>query len=522
MSGALSPSSLDTGPQAAPVPAAQYVRMSTDHQKYSTANQAAALQRYAELHGMVIVRTYADEGKSGLRLAGRDGLKQLIADVQDGTADFEVLLVFDVSRWGRFQDADESAYYEYLCRRAGVRVVYCAEPFENDGTPIATIVKSVKRAMAGEFSRELSAKVMAGQLRLVRLGFKQGGPAGLGYRRLLLDSAGRPKAVLERGQRKSLQDDRVVLTLGPPEEIATVQEIFQRFVTAGENCERIAAALNRRGAPGGRAGRWTRSGVVCVLTNEKYIGNTVFGRTTNHLKQRLRRLPPETWVRMEGTHPPLVSPELFAAAAIRFAATANRQSNEDLLDELRALQAKHGRLSRRLIDAWPGLPSAETIANRFGGIDAAYERVGYRRPRGGIRGRRVVNAGSRKTAVVVRAVGALRARGAVVRDLRDGVFEVNGEFTFRITAARPLRLSTGAPKWKPRIRSGTPVDFRVVARLEPIGEEILDYFIFPALVLEQLYFNLPSIPPLPYRLFQFPDLGPLLALAERAETKEAL
>src|SRR5580658_6943271 len=78
--------------------AAEYVRMSTDHQKYSTENQSEAIQQYAARRGLVIVRTYADEGKSGLGLGGRDALKQLIADVQNGTADFTTILVYDVSR----------------------------------------------------------------------------------------------------------------------------------------------------------------------------------------------------------------------------------------------------------------------------------------------------------------------------------------------------------------------------------------------------------------------------------------
>jgi DNA invertase Pin-like site-specific DNA recombinase len=91
--------------------------MSTDHQKYSTENQAEAIRQYADRRGLEIVRTYADEGKSGLRLDGRDALKQLIEDVQTGKADFTTILVYDVSRWGRFQDADESAYYEYICTR---------------------------------------------------------------------------------------------------------------------------------------------------------------------------------------------------------------------------------------------------------------------------------------------------------------------------------------------------------------------------------------------------------------------
>src|SRR5690348_8900683 len=101
-----------------PVKVAQYVRMSTDHQRYSTENQRDAIRKYADSHGMAIVRTYSDEGKSGLSLEGRDGLKQLIGDVQSGRAGFEAILVYDISRWGRFQDADESAYYEYLCRRS--------------------------------------------------------------------------------------------------------------------------------------------------------------------------------------------------------------------------------------------------------------------------------------------------------------------------------------------------------------------------------------------------------------------
>ena len=94
------------------IQAAQYVRMSTEHQQYSTENQSDALKEYATRRGIQIVRTFCDAGKSGLRLDGRDGLKELIETVQCGRADFTTILVYDVSRWGRFQDADESAYYE--------------------------------------------------------------------------------------------------------------------------------------------------------------------------------------------------------------------------------------------------------------------------------------------------------------------------------------------------------------------------------------------------------------------------
>ena len=78
-------------------------------------------------------------------------------------ADFEFIIVYDVSRWGRFQDPDESAYYEFICKQAGIQVLYCAELFENDGSLASTLLKHFRRGMAGDFSRDLSVKVFAGQ-----------------------------------------------------------------------------------------------------------------------------------------------------------------------------------------------------------------------------------------------------------------------------------------------------------------------------------------------------------------------
>jgi DNA invertase Pin-like site-specific DNA recombinase len=73
--------------------APQYVRMSTDKKVYSTQNQSDAIAAYAALHNLTIVRTYSDEGRSGLRMDGRQGLKELIGDVVLGNADFNRILV---------------------------------------------------------------------------------------------------------------------------------------------------------------------------------------------------------------------------------------------------------------------------------------------------------------------------------------------------------------------------------------------------------------------------------------------
>ncbi len=78
-----------------PIRAAQYVRMSTEHQKYSTENQADIISQYAAQRGFEIVQTYGDAGKSGLSIEGRDALKQLIADVEAGVTTFNAILVYD-------------------------------------------------------------------------------------------------------------------------------------------------------------------------------------------------------------------------------------------------------------------------------------------------------------------------------------------------------------------------------------------------------------------------------------------
>ena len=327
-----------------------YVRMSTDHQKYSTENQADTIIEYAAQRGIEIVRRYADEGKSGLKIDGRDALKQLISDVQSGTTDFQVILVLDVTRWGRFQDADESAYYEYICRRAGIDVHYVAEQFENDGSPVSTIVKGVKRAMAGEYSRELSAKVFSGQCRLIELGYRQGGPAGYGIRRMLIDEQGQPKGLLKRGEHKSLQTDRVILVPGPEEEITNVRWIYRGFVEEGKQEGEIAALLNQRGVLTDLGRPWTRGVVHQILTNEKYIGNNVFNRRSFKLKIRHVVNEPDMWVRADGVFDAIVDPAHFYTAQGIIRERSRRLSDDEMLTKLRHLHKKQGWLSGIMID----------------------------------------------------------------------------------------------------------------------------------------------------------------------------
>lgn len=501
--------------------AAQYVRMSTDHQRYSTENQREAIAKYALQHCMEIVRTYADEGRSGLNIEGRDGLRQLIDEIEEGLIDFDVLLVFDVSRWGRFQDADESAYYEYLCRKGGVRIIYCAEPFENDGTPVATIVKSVKRAMAGEYSRELSAKVFAGQCRLIELGYRQGGPAGIGLRRLLVGEQGDPKGELDRGQHKSLQTDRVILVPGPSEEQDLVRRIYRLFVTTGMTEVAIAQLLNQEGISTDLKRPWTRATVHQVLTNEKYIGNNVFNRTSFKLKHRRVRNPQEKWIRAEGVFEAVVPRETFDQAREIILSRSIKLSDEEMLRRLQFLLQERGAVSGLVIDERPGMPSSSAYRTRFGSLLRAYELVGYR-PR---RDYRYIEINRQLRQLHPEIVAQIRAGiesgGGSLALAGDGLLKVNGELGLSVAIARCQQTSGGSLRWRFGFETGLLPDLTVAVRMAEGNDTPLDYFLFPSLDLAGGRLRLAEENGLSIDAYRFDGLEELFDLAVRIPFAEA-
>jgi DNA invertase Pin-like site-specific DNA recombinase len=355
--------------------------MSTEHQQYSLDNQASAIQKYAESHGFAVLRTYCDAARSGLVLKHREGLRQLLKDVVGSTAAYRAILVYDVSRWGRFQDTDESAHYEFLCKSAGIPVHYCAETFANDGSLPSMIMKALKRTMAGEYSRELSVRVLAGQKRLASRGFKQGGVAGYGLRRMLVASDGTPKQLLASGERKSIATDRVTLVHGLAFEVACVRDMYRMLIDSRLSVPEIARELNQRGVnqAGKRPGKatWDYQTVYNVLTNPKYAGIHVFGRSTQRLSTPPTRLPKSEWIISPGAFEPIVEQETFdRAQQVLRSRTVNR-SNQELLDDLRSLVAAEGQLTARLINGSWDMASPSTYTHRFGSLQDAYKLIGY-------------------------------------------------------------------------------------------------------------------------------------------------
>jgi DNA invertase Pin-like site-specific DNA recombinase len=454
--------------------------MSTEHQKYSTENQSEIIQRYAKERGIEIVRTYADHGKSGLRIDGRGALKQLIDDVRTGRADYTAVLVYDVSRWGRFQDADESAYYEFICKEAGIIVHYCAEQFENDGSLSATIIKSMKRAMAGEYSRELSVKVFTGQCRLIGLGFRQGGLAGYGLRRQLVDQHRQPKGELETGAQKSLQTDRVILVPGPQQELETVRRMYRLFAEDGLPEAAIAALLNEEGRVTDLRRPWTRGTVHQVLTNEKYVGNNLYNRTSFKLKKKRVTNPPDMWIRADGAFAAVIEPALFLAVREILAERARRFSDDEMLARLAALLRNVGRLSGLVIDERDDMPSSSAYRLRFGSLLRAYQLVGYAPGRD--YDYLAINRELRTMhpQIVSDAVEAIcQQGGAVTVDPTNDLLTVNGEFTASIVICRCVALLSGARRWNIRLDASLRPDITVAIRMEPGNQAVLDYYLLP-------------------------------------------
>jgi len=468
------------------VRAAQYLRMSTEHQKYSTQNQAEAIATYAGLRNIEIVCTYADAGRSGLRLNGRDALQRLLNDVRSGRADFEFVLVYDVSRWGRFQDADESAYYEYSCKEAGIQVLYCAEPFENDGSLTSTILKNVKRAMAGEYSRDLSTKVFIGQCRITSLGFWHGGPASYGLRRQLVDEFGTPKAQLEYGQQKSLQNDRVVLKPGPAFEVETVRRVFKSFVTERKGVTEIAEDLNAKRIWTTRGNSWSGQTIDKILTNEIYVGNIVFNRTSFKLKQKSVVNPPEMWVRRDNALEAIIAPKIFARAQKLIAKRRQRMSDQEALAKLSALWRKRGHLSNDIIIAAKTVPDTSTYIKRFGSLTEAYRLIGFRpKPRycwAAIEAR-IEGIVDGQVAGILSNIEKMGGCGNFDHAAR--LLTVSEKLAVSIGSARCVSEGAGQMRWHVRINRVTKSDLALVFKMNRSNEKIQEYYLLPAADLAQ-------------------------------------
>jgi len=334
--------------------------------------------------------------------------------------------------------------------------------------------------MAGEYSRELSTKVFKGQCNLIQKGFRQGGAAGYGLRRMLIDQNGEPKGILRRGEHKSLQTDRVILVPGPREELEIVQWIYELFTKEGKQERDVAAELNERGI-GSEYGRpWTRGLVHQILINEKYIGNNVYNRVSFKLKKKRVQNPPDMWVRANNAFEAVVEPEMFYVARGIILERNRRFTEQELLDSLKALARKHTLLSGLLIDETDGMPSSSTYRSRFGSLVRAYRLIGYTPDRD----YEYVQINRRLRQLhpdlVARIIGQLESLGASVhQEEATDLLLINGEYTASLVLARCQETKAGSLRWLIRLDQSLAPDVTIAARMSATNEAPDDFYLLP-------------------------------------------
>jgi DNA invertase Pin-like site-specific DNA recombinase len=461
------------------IPVAEYLRMSTEDQKYSIPSQQAAIRQYAAEHGFTVCRTYADPGKSGLLIKRRKGLAALLKDVVAGTIKYKAILVYDVSRWGRFQNPDESAHYDFICANAGVPVHYCAEQFSNDGSMQSSLMKAIKRTMAGEFSRELGVKVFDGLKRLVLEGYHAGANAPYGLERMLISPTGRKKGILKHGERKNLKTDRVVLVRGKRSELECVRRIFDLCANGRKNCPQIAAELNSKHLTF-RNKPWDYERVLQILRRQQYLGLNVWARREQRMYGTSRLRPRALWVTSKAPFEPIIDQDTFNRAQRILARHRVSHTSKALLANLKRVLARKGRLSSDIIDHRGAGGSTSTYIKRFGSLFKAYEQVGFEPPASTCA---MSEHGRSNRALRASLLGEIqRLFPTEVRIVRSGreqkeVVEVDGQFKVSVflCGKRNRRGKRGQFPWLLRVLPRDRQNLALICILDPQWQNIVFY-----------------------------------------------
>ncbi len=253
----------------------------------SIKDQVGACKRWAEERGYSVVKIY-DELGSGVNGADRAIFVGMIEDAERKPRLFEVVVVLDVSRFGR-ADVDETGYWRHRLRVAGVEVAYVLDGDKLSGET-GQLVGSVLQVAARDHSVRTGYKVALAHGALVERGLWPGGRAPYGYR-----TAKRPDWD-GNGPRES----RLVVD----EDLATVvRRIFGAY-ESGRTPPAMAGDLNREGVPSPKGKAWRACTIIGILSNPAYVGDLVM-----NVKRRRHPVPKPKFYR-SGPRGPVVASDL--------------------------------------------------------------------------------------------------------------------------------------------------------------------------------------------------------------------
>ena len=301
---------------------AMYIRLSVEDgdlrssqeksESNSVTNQRKILQSYRDQHSDLLayrVVEFCDDGYSGTSFE-RPNFKRMMEMVRHG--EIQCILVKDLSRFGR-EYLEVGAYLELILPLFGTRFVSVGDAFDSNDYIGTTggMELALRNLVNGMYSKDLSLKIRSAVKTRNRRGMYWGGQAFYGYR---LDPADKHKLLVDEAVR------------------STIERIFE-WCIAGKSTMEIAKQLNALKIPSPAAhkrqngerynGRvleketlWLGGTVRKILNDERYTGKMVSGtrETVGIRSNKMRTLPKEEWVVVDGTHEAIISPEIYQQA----------------------------------------------------------------------------------------------------------------------------------------------------------------------------------------------------------------
>ena len=274
--------------------------------------------------------------------------------------------------------------------------------------------------------------------------------------------------------------------------------------------------LNSRGVLAGDGSKWTRGRVHQVLTNPKYVGDNVWNRVSYKLKKLRVRNAPDMWVRANGAFEPIVERHIYDAAQAIIQHRSRRMSDDEMIQQLKALYQARGRLSGLIIDEAEGLPSSATYSSRFGSLGRAYQLVGFT-PERDFRYIEINRAlrGLHPQIISSALEEIAKLGGRVTQADSSHLLTVNDEFTVSVCIARCVTTAAGSLRWQIRFDTGLRPDVIVALRMDRENETILDYYILPRIDLPGPQVRLGEHNGLALDAFRFESLDQLYEMAAR-------
>jgi len=316
-----------------------YLRKSTDLQETSLEQQRENVLLFAQKHAIKVVKFFAEEA-CGENVEGRPQFRRMI-DCCKAQQSFQYVLVYDISRWGRFENPKESVYWEVEVERTGKRVVFVSEGFKEEsiGTSITNFVKS---AEASEYLKNIRRQTVRGMLYNAKQGFWMGGRPPYGYDRAIIEN-GKITEVLPEGRQKSIKSQKIKLVINK-KQAKVIKTIFVMFVKQGLSVHAITTFLNQSQHIPPRGTMWTKSSLWRILHNDTYVGTLVYNRENRHKRHGKHKYnSKDKWVTVENAHEPIIPIELWegvqartkqAFVGGRFLSKGNRPGSSYLLSGL--------------------------------------------------------------------------------------------------------------------------------------------------------------------------------------------